>query len=122
MFDINAPILTPTTRHTLDVGLPTSQVTALATTSSRNFNVQWTGTDDANGSGIASYDIYVSIDSAPPVLWLADQTNSNARYAGELNRQYSFYSIATWLEEKVIKRQSNGFSKYLNAREIASNH
>ena len=60
VFDTNAPIDTKVATNTLDVGPPTSSVTALAAASPAIFTVSWSGADDAGGSGIASYDIYVS--------------------------------------------------------------
>ena len=46
---------------TIDAGAPTSSVAALpATEDSTTFTVSWSGQDDAGGSGIASYDVYVS--------------------------------------------------------------
>ena len=45
---------------TIDSGAPSSGVTALAAESGRAFVVQWSGQDDLKGSGIASYDVFVS--------------------------------------------------------------
>jgi len=45
---------------TIDGGAPTTSVNALPTFSPGNFTVSWAGQDDAGGSGIATYDIYVS--------------------------------------------------------------
>ncbi|MCA9124655.1 MAG: carboxypeptidase regulatory-like domain-containing protein, partial [Planctomycetales bacterium] len=70
VFDVNEPILTPETLHTIDDGSPTSSITALPETVSPSFDVTWSGSDDAGGSGIAAYDIYVSTDDGPFVLWL----------------------------------------------------
>ena len=78
IFDINAPILTPTTTHTLDIGPPTSQVQNLSSQSAPNFTVHWSGSDDAGGSGIATYDVYASIDSGPFTIWLDDSAAMSA--------------------------------------------
>jgi len=81
--------------NTIDVGLPESQVDALpATTSRSDFRVSWTGADDAGGSGIASYDIYVSIDGGEYVVWLEDTTETSATFYGDFGHTYAFYSVA----------------------------
>src|SRR5271157_2427801 len=47
--------------NTIDADPPTSTVASLpATEASTSFTVSWSGQDDPGGSGIASYDIYVS--------------------------------------------------------------
>jgi hypothetical protein len=46
------------------------------------------------GSGIAQYDVYVSVDSGPFTLWQDDTTASSATYSGSFGRTYSFYSVA----------------------------
>ncbi|HBL13233.1 MAG TPA: hypothetical protein DD379_17910, partial [Cyanobacteria bacterium UBA11162] len=93
VFDTNAPIDTPVYQNTVDIGAPTSTVSVLpATTTTPNFTVSWSGTDD--GSGIAHYDIYVSVDGGLPTLWLDDTTNTSATYTGANGHSYKFYSVA----------------------------
>ncbi len=93
VFDINAPINTPTWTNTVDVSDPTSSVTALpAFSTNPNFTVSWTGSD--NGSGIASYDVYVSVNGSAYTLWLDDTVNTSATYNGQVASTYAFYSVA----------------------------
>ncbi|MGB8169542.1 MAG: carboxypeptidase regulatory-like domain-containing protein [Chthoniobacteraceae bacterium] len=95
VFDINAPIDTPAIFNTIDSGLPTSSVQALPSTSvTPTFNVAWTGSDDTNGSAIASFDIYVSDNHAPFALWLSQTTLNSADYTGMRGHDYRFYSVA----------------------------
>jgi|GEM_PF-3369385 len=78
---------------TIDAGAPSSQVTALpATTSQYPFALEWTGQDDANGSGVAAYDIYVSVDDGPFGLWLSTAETS-APFHGQWGHRYAFYSV-----------------------------
>ena len=93
VFDTNAPIVTPVWSNKIDTALPSSQVTALPTNSSTNFNVAWTGAD--NGSGVAKYDIYVSDNGGNFTIWKQGITDTSATYTGELNHVYRFYSVAT---------------------------
>ncbi len=82
--------------NTIDAGAPTSAVTPLpAQTSQFEFAVSWTGQDDAGGSGVASFDIYVSTDHGLWTRWLSQTTNTSAVFAGEPSRRYAFCSLAT---------------------------
>ncbi len=60
-----------------------------------DFNVSWAGEDDTNGSGIATYDVYVSDDNGPFTLWQSATTQTSATYTGQDGHTYGFYSIAT---------------------------
>jgi hypothetical protein len=95
VFDMNDPIITNPTTNTVDAVPPSSSVAALPPAElTTNFTVNWFGTDDPNGSGVANYDIYVSDDGGPWQPWqLAISTNS-ATYSGQLGHYYHFYSVA----------------------------
>lgn len=95
VFDTNAAILTPTAFNTLDVGAPTSSVTALPTTvHSTTFAVTWSGQDDAGGAGIVGYDVYFS-DNDGPYQQLAQGTlATSALFQGQAGHRYTFYSRA----------------------------
>jgi hypothetical protein len=75
-----------------DVIAPQSAVTGLPAQSGRDIAVKWAGSDQ--GSGISSYDIYVSVDHGPFVPWLQKTPLTGAIYRGDTGRRYSFYSIA----------------------------
>jgi RHS repeat-associated protein len=82
--------------NTIDAGSPTSQVNELPSEiNTVSFPVTWTGSDDSGGSGISSYDIYVSDNSGPFNPWLNDTTNLSSEFIGSVGHTYSFYSIAT---------------------------
>ena len=81
---------------TIDAGPPTSSVAALpAQESSTTFTVTWSGQDDAGGSGIAFYDIYVSDNGGPFTLFQSETTASSASFTGQNGHCYGFYSVAT---------------------------
>jgi hypothetical protein len=81
---------------TIDATPPTSSVQPLpATTASTNFPVAWSGTDDGAGSGVASYDVFVSIDGGPFTPWQTATTQTSATYPGAVGHAYAFYSVAT---------------------------
>jgi hypothetical protein len=56
--------------------------------------VRWNGQDDAGGSGIARYSVFVSTDGGPFEQWLRDVAVTEAPFAGTLGRRYAFYSIS----------------------------
>ena len=66
------PPLAPTSAAAAgDTTAPSSSVSALpATTSTKSFNVSWSGSDNSGGSGIASYDVYVSDNGGNFASWL----------------------------------------------------
>ena len=81
--------------NTIDAGAPASAVLPLpATNQSAQFTVSWSGTDDVGGSGVASYDVYVSDNGGPWLLWLSSATNTTATYTGQPSHTYGFYSVA----------------------------
>ena len=95
VFDSNAPINTQSTSNTIDATVPTSSIQALpATIISPSFTVSWSGSDGA-GSGIASFDVFVS-DNGGPFVPFQDATNAtSAIFTGQVGHTYTFYSVAT---------------------------
>jgi RHS repeat-associated protein len=94
IFDTNAPIVTPVWTNKIDTAAPTSTITALpATINTTDFTVAWTGND--SGSGVVSYDIYVSDNSGEFQIWKSATTDLSATYSGTVGHTYAFYSIAT---------------------------
>jgi hypothetical protein len=103
VFDVNAPILTNTHVNTIDQEAPESMVDPLpGSTVDPDITVTWSS-DDGAGSGVAFYDVYVSIDGGPFEVWQDDTTAETAVYHGEVGHTYAFYSVATdnvgWVEE-----------------------
>ena len=82
-------------RVTLDAGLPTSTVAALpATTTTAAFTVSWSGADDAGGSGLTGYDVYMSVNGAAFTRWLTNTVLTSATFTGAFDNAYRFYSVA----------------------------
>jgi hypothetical protein len=93
VFDVNAPILTPTVTNTIDATSPVSALIALpATTPTTNLVVSWSGTDA--GSGIASYEIFVSVNGGSWTPWQVGTTNTSAVFPAAYGNTYAFYSGA----------------------------
>jgi len=92
-FNNQTAIATTAVFNTLDRDIPTSQVNALPVNSGTNFTVSWTGSDA--GSGIATFDIFVSIDGDQFLPWQVNSTATSATYTGQIGKSYAFYSVAT---------------------------
>ncbi|WP_175517724.1 RHS repeat-associated core domain-containing protein [Planctomicrobium piriforme] len=82
--------------NTIDSRPATSAVNSLpAKTSLTSFSVSWAGTDEAHGSGLAAYDIFVSDNGGAYVLWQDDVSTLSATFEGIEGHTYRFYSIAS---------------------------
>ena len=80
---------------TIDAIAPTSHVNTLPAQSQLlQVPVSWTGQDDPSGSGVASYDIYISDNGGAWTQWLSGSTASNVTYQGKPQHTYAFKSAA----------------------------
>ena len=93
VFDTNDPIITNEHVVTFDFDPPTSAVDPLPAALGPSFAVSWSGADA--GSGIAAFDVFVSVDGGVFELWLDDVSQTEATYHGAAGRTYAFYSVAT---------------------------
>ena len=95
VFDVNAPVATNLYTNLLDTTAPTSRVSALPSVeSTTSFTVAWSGNDGA-GSGIATYDVFVSKDGAAFAPFVTGSASTSAVFQGAVGHTYGFYSIAT---------------------------
>jgi len=82
--------------NTIDAGDPTSAVQPLPVeTTQSEFLVSWAGEDDAGGSGIGTYDIFVSDNGGAFTAFLTGTTDTSALFTGQDGHSYAFYSVAT---------------------------
>lgn len=95
VFDANAPLTTADFLNTIDAVPPTSSVATLPAQSSPTFTVSWSGQDDPGGSGVASYDVYVSDDGGAFTPFETNTTATSATFTGQVGHTYGFYSVAT---------------------------
>ena len=94
VFDANAALDTAVVTNTIDSTVPVSSVATLpALETSTNFTVNWSG-QDTGGSGIASYDVYDSVNGGAYTLWQSDTTATSAVFTGQVGDSYAFYSVA----------------------------
>jgi subtilase family serine protease len=96
VFDWNEPIDTPLIVHRIDAAPPASAVDDLpVVVNGSTFQVTWAGADDALGSGVKAYDIYVSDNGGPYQRWLAATQVFAASFIGRQSHTYRFFSTAT---------------------------
>ncbi len=79
----------------VDTTPPGSIVTELPAFSPAAFTLRWSGSDDAGGSGVAGYDVYVSDNGAAFRPFLTGTANTSAIFQGQTGHTYAFYSVAT---------------------------
>src|SRR5262245_45279516 len=92
---IRASLLNKEARITIDSGKPTSSVGALPPVTPReSFIVTWSGSDDAGGSGVGTYDIFVSTDGGQFEPWLSGVDSTSATFQGQYGHSYAFQSVA----------------------------
>ena len=86
VFDVNAPINTNQVTNTVDDVAPTSAVVALPAVTRTESLTRWggRGSDNAGGSGVAFFDVYVSVDGGPFELWQEGTDQTSAVYAGRI--------------------------------------
>lgn len=95
VFDENEPIITNTTANLLDSGVPTSSVSPLpATGSSPVFELNWTGGDDAEGSGLKGFDVLYSENGGLYVPFVVNSQATSLTFTGKWGKTYRFYSVA----------------------------
>ncbi|MCB9853075.1 MAG: hypothetical protein H6819_08265 [Phycisphaerales bacterium] len=117
-FDAQAPLVTNTTQHTLDVDIPTSAVQSLPEFSSEiEIPLIWTGGDPAGGSGLDGITVYVAKSGsnatafdptlASPIGELTDTMEQSGMFVGEPGRKYWFFSIAKDVAGNVQKKPNS---------------
>jgi RHS repeat-associated protein len=95
IFDTEETISTNSWVNTIDAVAPTSNINALASVVDSVFTVSWIGQDDANGSGLKDYVLYVSKNNGPFVLYKDKLTTITEQFTGEPGSTLSFYTRAT---------------------------
>lgn len=78
----------------LDTMPPVSTVAALPSASFPAFSVTWSGADETNGSGLAFFDVFVSVNGGPFSNWISRTTAQGALFQGQAGSTYAFFSRA----------------------------
>lgn len=95
VFDGNDTIPTNYIRNTVDAFAPTSHMNTLPATSPNPVQLSWTGTDDAGGSGVKSYTLYVSTNGVSFYILKAGMQRLDTSIALAKDSSYCFFVLAT---------------------------
>jgi hypothetical protein len=92
IFDSNIPIVTNIFYNSFDLFTPQSRVTGEMSSDKSTISLEWTGTD--SGSGISTYNIYMSVNGGQDTLLLSGTSASKLTLPAESGNVYRFYSRA----------------------------
>jgi hypothetical protein len=96
VFDNNEAIDTPEIFNTIDAGRPTSRVrNTQFRQDTTAFEVTWSAQDDTGGSGLATYDLYVSRDGGPFEVYRRGLEEESLLFNAEQNHLYQFFTVAS---------------------------
>lgn len=98
IFDSTLPIITNIFYNSFDLSVPESGVTGELSTDKSTISLEWTGTD--SGSGISTYNIYMSVNGGQDTLLLSGTTATNLTLPAESGNVYRFFSRARGLCRK----------------------
>ena len=92
VFDFNDTIPTNIAKNTIDALPPTTHLNSVVqTVTPGTFRMSWHGNDDPGGSGIASYSLYVSVNSRPFALYRSNIIDTSLLFTGIADTTYCFF-------------------------------
>jgi hypothetical protein len=95
IFDSNDTMATNRAKNKIDALPPVSSITDLPDfTPNTQVVLHYTGADDAGGSGVKWYSIYVSDNNSTPGLYLANFGRTDTTFKGIAGHTYKFYISA----------------------------
>ncbi len=96
VFDANEPLDTPEIFNTIDAALPRTRVEALPPALNRTtFTLRWSGQDDAAGSQVRQYAVYVAENAQAFELFQDGLTDTSLVFSGDFGNTYRFFVLAT---------------------------
>lgn len=95
VFDANDTVPTNRAKNTIDALPPTSHlISATQIPNTLTTRLRWNGQDDPGGCGIASYSLYLSINSRPYSLYRSGISDTSLLFAGARDTVYCFFIAA----------------------------
>ena len=110
IFDQNDVIPTNRAKNTIDALPPTSAFnTDYLVIGPGTAVISWNGADDAGGSGVAGYSLYVSSNNQPFRLYQAQLSGNSYLFTGTGNSTYCFFirAIDSVKNEEPLSNQCN---------------
>jgi RHS repeat-associated protein len=93
-FDENPPMDTATVINTVDDSVPAATINELPASETGPFTLSWAGADPG-GSGVATYNVYISDNGGPFVPLETETTDSSTTFTGTVGDTYQFVADAT---------------------------
>lgn len=93
VFDANDSMLTNHAFNTIDALPPTTHMNSFVqnTADPNKFRISWHGHDDAGGSGLASYSLFVSVNGGSYTLFSSNITDTFTVFTGVPDSTYCFF-------------------------------
>ncbi|WP_404783509.1 putative Ig domain-containing protein [Altericista sp. CCNU0014] len=96
LYNTAAPLDTPVITNVVDAEAPTTVLTAKSLPADSNtYQVNWTATDDENGSGVKHVTVYVAEDGGDFKIWQRQTMETSGFYTGRAGHTYEFLALAT---------------------------
>jgi YD repeat-containing protein len=96
LYNTAAPLDTLTLTNVVDGKAPTTELTVKPLQAGSNtYQVNWTATDDENGSGVKHVTVYVAEDGGDFKIWQRQTTETSGFYTGRAGHTYEFLALAT---------------------------
>ncbi len=94
VFDSEQPIETNSWTNTIDAVAPVSHINT-ASVFRDTVTLNWTGADDANGSGIKEYALYYAESGGVFTLYQQHIANTTIKFVGTLGKTYCFFILTS---------------------------
>ncbi|MBH8571319.1 hypothetical protein KB206_20675 [Microvirga sp. STS02] len=94
-FDVNDGITTNLALNIVDAVAPTSRVQPILAAADSVHQIRISALDDTGGSGLRSFDVYMSLDGNAYQPYLTGLTTSPASFTARPGHRYYFYALAT---------------------------
>jgi RHS repeat-associated protein len=92
VFDANDTIPTNHAFNTIDALPPTTNMNSIVQNlAAGKYRISWNGQDDAGGSGLAAFNLYVSVNNKPFTLYLSNVTDTFTVFTGIPDSTYCFF-------------------------------
>jgi RHS repeat-associated protein len=92
IFDANDSMLTNHAFNTIDALPPTTNMNStVQNLAAGKYRISWNGQDDAGGSGLAAFNLYVSVNNKPFTLYLSNVTDTFTVFTGIPDSTYCFF-------------------------------
>jgi hypothetical protein len=95
LFNTAPPADAAAVTQKIDGRAPVTTLTSTKLGASDDYQIQWTATDDAGGSGVRHTTVYVAEDGGDFLIWKQRTTDTTGIYQGRAGHTYEFFAVST---------------------------